>query len=88
MASVGKSIARFDVKDKATGAALYPGDFNRPDQLYMKILFAGRPHAIVKAIDTSEAEAMTGVIAVLTAKDVPVNEFQYFLHQSDALFQS
>ena len=75
MTSVGKSIARFDVRDKATGTARYPGDFNMPNQAYMKILFAGRPHAIVKAIDTSEAEAMAGVIAVLTAKDVPVNEY-------------
>lgn len=75
MATVGKSITRFDVKDKATGKALYPGDFNLPNQLYMKILFANRPHAIVKAIDTSEAEAMEGVIAVFTARDVPVNEY-------------
>ena len=62
-------------KTKATGTALYPGDFNMPDQLYMKVLFAERPHAIVKAIDTSAAEAMQGVVAVLTAKDVPVNEY-------------
>ena len=75
MAVVGKSITRFDVKDKATGKALYPGDFNMPDQLYMKVLFADRPHAIVKAIDSSEAEAMEGVVAVFTAKDVPVNEY-------------
>ncbi len=75
MTAVGKPIPRFDVKDKATGAAMYPGDYNLPDQVYMKILFAGRPHAIVKAIDTSEAEAMDGVIAVFTAKDVPVNEY-------------
>ncbi len=75
MATVGKSVIRFDVKDKATGAALYPGDFNMPDQVYMKVLFAGRPHAIVKAVDTSAAEAMDGVLAVFTAKDVPVNEY-------------
>jgi CO/xanthine dehydrogenase Mo-binding subunit len=75
MTAIGKSIPRFDVKDKATGEALYPGDYNLPDQAYMKILFAGRPHAIVKNIDTSEAEAMDGVIAILTARDVPVNEY-------------
>lgn len=75
MAVVGKSIPRVDVKDKATGHALYPGDFNLSDQVYMKILFAHRPHAIVKAIDTAEAEAMDGVLAVYTAKDVPVNEY-------------
>jgi len=75
MAYIGKSIPRVDVKDKATGAALYPGDFNLADQVYMKILFAHRPHAIVKEIDTVEAEVMEGVLAVFTAKDVPVNEY-------------
>jgi len=75
MAYIGKSVIRVDVKDKAVGKALYPGDFNLPDQVYMKILFAGRPHAIVKAIDTLEAESMEGVLAVFTAKDVPVNEY-------------
>jgi len=75
MAYIGKSFKRFDVKDKATGEALYPGDYNLPDQVHMKILFANRPHAIVKTIDTSKAEAYPGVLAVLTAKDVPVNEY-------------
>ena len=41
----------------------------------MKILFAGRPHAIVHSIDTSQADALPGVIATFTAKDVPVNEY-------------
>ena len=71
---IGKSVERVDARAKVTGEALYPGDINLPDQAYMKILFAGRPHAIVKAIDTSAAEALPGVLAVLTAKDVPVNE--------------
>jgi len=75
MAYIGKSVTRIDVKDKATGEALYPGDYNFADQVYMKILFAARPHAIVKAIDTSQAEAMKGVLAVFTAKDVPINEY-------------
>jgi len=75
MAYIGKSIPRFDVRDKAFGKALYPGDINLSDQVYMKIRFAERPHAIVKAIDTNKAEAMEGVLAVLTAKDVPVNEY-------------
>ena len=75
MTVIGKSVPRHDVKDKTTGKALYPGDFNMPGQLYMKILFSKRPHAIVKSIDTSAAEAMAGVVAVFTAKDVPVNEY-------------
>lgn len=75
MAYIGKSISRVDVRDKATGKALYPGDFNLPDQVYMKILFANRPHAIIKEIDKTEAEALEGVLAVFTAEDVPVNEY-------------
>jgi CO/xanthine dehydrogenase Mo-binding subunit len=41
----------------------------------MKILFAGRPHARVVSIDISAAEALPGVAAIYTAKDVPVNEY-------------
>ena len=72
---IGKSIKRIDVRDKVTGEALYPGDINKPHQAYMKILFAGRPHAVIQSLDTSKAEALEGVLAVFTAKDVPVNEY-------------
>jgi len=75
MTTIGKPIPRVDLKTKATGESLYPGDFNRPDQLYLKILFAGRPHAIINSIDTLDAEAVDGVVGVLTAQDVPVNEY-------------
>jgi CO/xanthine dehydrogenase Mo-binding subunit len=75
MSYIGKSVMRVDVKDKVTGEALYPADINFPDQVFMKILFADRPHAIITAIDTTEAEVVPGVLAVLTAKDVPVNEY-------------
>ena len=72
---IGKSIERIDARAKVTGEALYPADINLPGQAYMKILFARRPHAIVKAIDTGAAEALESVLAVFTAKDVPVNEY-------------
>jgi CO/xanthine dehydrogenase Mo-binding subunit len=75
MTAVGRSANRLDAVGKVTGAALYPGDINRPNQAMMKILFAGRPHALVRQVDTSAAERMPGVLAVLTAKDVPVNEY-------------
>ncbi len=75
MSYIGKPVIRVDVKDKVTGKAIYPGDINLPNQVFMKILFAGRPHAIVKSIDSQAAEAIPGVLAVLTAKDVPVNEY-------------
>ncbi len=75
MSIVGKSVTRVDALSKVTGEALYPGDINMPDQLHMKILFARRPHAIVEYIDPTAAEALEGVIAVFTAKDVPNNEY-------------
>jgi len=75
MSEIGKSVPRMDSIEKVTGTAKYSGDYNMPNQAYMKILFAHRPHAIVRAIDSYAAEALPGVIAVLTAKDVPVNEY-------------
>jgi CO/xanthine dehydrogenase Mo-binding subunit len=75
MTSVGQSVPRVDAVGKVLGESLYPGDINLPGQAYMKILFAGRPHARILRIDTSQAEATPGVLAVLTARDVPVNEY-------------
>jgi CO/xanthine dehydrogenase Mo-binding subunit len=75
MPIIGQSIKRIDAVGKVTGETLFPGDVNKPDQAYMKILFANRPHALITKIDTSKAEALHGVIAIFTAKDVPVNEY-------------
>lgn len=72
---VGQSVQRIDVVGKVTGQTLFPGDINLPGQAYMKILFANRPHAVIHRIDSSRAEALEGVIAVFTARDVPVNEY-------------
>ncbi len=73
--SIGKSYQRIDALDKVTGKAEYSGDLNSPDQLQMKILFAGRPHAVVKSVEIQQALALDGVVLVLTAADVPVNEY-------------
>jgi len=72
---VGQSIARVDARAKVTGEAKYPGDMAMEGMLHAKILFAGRPHARILHIDISEAEAVPGVVAIFTAKDVPVNEY-------------
>ena len=73
--TVGQNVTRIDAVAKVTGEAKYPGDLVMPNMAHMKILFARRPHAIVKAIDTSQAEQAPGVIAIFTAKDVPNNEY-------------
>jgi len=72
---VGQSVPRIDARAKVTGDAPYPGDFVMDGMLYMKLLFAGRPHARVLRVDTTVAEALPGVVAVFTSLDVPVNEY-------------
>ncbi|GCE09684.1 xanthine dehydrogenase family protein molybdopterin-binding subunit [Dictyobacter aurantiacus] len=72
---IGASIARPDALGKVTGAARYPADLVRPGMLHAQVVFAHRPHARILSIDTAEAQASPGVIAVLTAQDVPYNAF-------------
>jgi CO/xanthine dehydrogenase Mo-binding subunit len=72
---IGQPITRVDARAKVTGEAKYPGDLTMDGMLHAKILFAGRPHARVLDIDTSAAEAVPGVVAIFTARDVPVNEY-------------
>ena len=72
---VGRSVVRVDAPAKATGAARFPGDFEMEGMLHAKVRFAGRPHARIRRIDSSAALALPGVVAVLTAADVPVNEY-------------
>ncbi len=72
---IGQPITRVDARAKVTGEAKYPGDLTMSGMLHAKILFAGRPHARVRSVDTAAAEAVPGIVAVFTAKDVPVNEY-------------
>jgi CO/xanthine dehydrogenase Mo-binding subunit len=72
---IGKSIKRIDALGKVTGQTIYPGDRTQENELWLKILFARRPHARIISIDTSEAKALPGVMDVLTAADVPINQY-------------
>ncbi len=72
---IGQTVRRLDAVGKVTGETPFPGDINLEGQLWMKIRFSDRVHARITSIDTSKAEAHPGVVAVLTAKDVPVNEY-------------
>lgn len=71
---VGQTVRRIDALGKVTGEAAYPGDIDMQGQLYMKLRFSDRAHAHILSVDTSAAEALPGVVAVFTAKDVPANE--------------
>lgn len=66
---VGKSIHRVDGSLKATGEAKFTVDIALPGMLYGKILRSPYPHAKILSIDTSKAEALPGVKAVITGKD-------------------
>ena len=66
---VGTRPIRHDGLDKVTGRARYGADINLPGLLYGKILRSPHAHARIKSIDTSKAEALPGVKAVVTYKD-------------------
>jgi len=85
MSVIGQSLRRIDALGKVTGETVFPGDIYPQNALAMKILFAGRPHARILRIDTSAAEAMPGVVAVFTARDVPVNEYGLILPDQPVL---
>ena len=72
---IGASLPRPDALGKVTGATNYPADLVRPGMLHLAVLFAGRPHARIVRIDLGPALAQPGVVAVLTAADVPFNAF-------------
>lgn len=69
--SVGTRPLRPDGVDKVTGRARYGADFNMPGQLVARVLRSPHAHARIKGIDTSKAEAVKGVKAVVTAADLP-----------------
>ena len=71
---VGTRPVRHDGADKVTGRALYGADVLLPGTLHAAILRSPYAHARIRSIDTSAAESMDGVFAVVTAVDLPPAE--------------
>ena len=67
----GKSVPRVDAYEKVTGRAKFTEDLVPPRCLVAKVLHATIGNGIVTSIDTSEAEALDGVVKVVTFRDVP-----------------
>ena len=67
---IGKSVPRVDAYEKVTGRAKFTDDLVPPRCLVAKVLHATIGNGIVKSIDTSEAEALEGVVKVVTFYDV------------------
>jgi nicotinate dehydrogenase large molybdopterin subunit len=70
---VGRSPAHHDFVDKVKGSLLYAADWRLPGMLHGKIVRSQLPSARITGIDVSAARALPGVVAVLTAADVPNN---------------
>ena len=68
---IGKPTAMIDAAEKTTGGGKYTDDLSVPGMLTGKILHSPYPHARIKSIDTSRAEALDGVVAVVIGKDAP-----------------
>jgi 4-hydroxybenzoyl-CoA reductase subunit alpha len=68
---VGQRMLRTDGLDKATGRAVYTDDIALPAMLHGRILRSPHAHARILSIDTSGAEALDGVYAVITGRDMP-----------------
>ncbi len=73
--SVGSSPIRFDALAKTHGTAMYPGDRHVENALVARVVFTGQAHARLLHLDTTAAEQVEGVIALITAADVPRNEY-------------
>ncbi|MGD9147454.1 MAG: molybdopterin-dependent oxidoreductase [Anaerolineae bacterium] len=82
---IGQRLLRPDAVDKVTGKARFPGDLVMEGMLSAKVLFSDRVHARIVSVDTSEAEQVPGVVAVLTHEDVPVNEYGLIYKDQPAL---
>ena len=69
---VGTRPIRHDGVDKVIGAAKYGADIQLSGMLHGKVLRSPYAHARIRSIDTSKAEAISGVTAVVTSKDFPI----------------
>ena len=79
---VGKNVPRVDGLEKVTGAAKYTGDLRFPRMLHAVVVRSPHPHALIKGIDTSAAEKVPGVRAVVSGQDYPFHVGIYLKDQT------
>jgi len=68
---IGQSVKKLDAVAKVLGKAQFAADIYFDGMLYAKVLRSTVPHGILRSVDVSKAEAMPGVVVILTGKDVP-----------------
>ena len=72
---IGESHSRPDAIGKVDGTTIYPADAIRAGMLHAKVVFSHVPRAHLLSIDVTEALVLSGVVDVLTARDIPHNRF-------------
>ena len=85
---VGEQIFRTDVRAKVLGTGQYPDDLDERDFPGLTVASAVRskyPRARVLSIDAEKARALPGVVGVLTAADVPVNQVGHLIYDWDVM---
>ncbi|MEZ0575125.1 xanthine dehydrogenase family protein molybdopterin-binding subunit [Halodesulfovibrio aestuarii] len=78
--TIGSRSRRFDAPEKALGRERFASDEYPESMLWAGALRAGVPHGLLRGVDTTQARAIPGVVAVLTAEDVPGENRQGFIH--------
>ena len=73
--TIGRTVIKEDAVAKVTGSARYPGDIILQDSLVVKVVFSNEPHARMLSMDTSATLDVDGVVEVVTAADIPMNEY-------------
>lgn len=69
--TIGQAVHRIDVRQKVTGTGIYPDDIYLPNMLEVVALRTAYPRAKILKIDTTEAKKVSGVVRIITAKDIP-----------------
>lgn len=68
---IGENTFRVDAKEKTLGKGKYAEDIKIPEMIFGGAVRTAHPRALIKKIDTSEAEKLEGIVGIVTAKDVP-----------------
>ncbi|MGA2940558.1 MAG: xanthine dehydrogenase family protein molybdopterin-binding subunit [Xanthobacteraceae bacterium] len=79
-AGIGSTVRRKEDLRLVTGHGCYSDDFNFPGQVYGAVVRSPHAHALIRSVDTAEAHAMPGVLAVLTGADTQADGLKRIPH--------
>lgn len=69
--NIGRNVPRFGARERLTGQAKFAADFQLADAVTVMVLRSDRPHALIVAVDTSDALKVPGCVGVFTSRDIP-----------------